>query len=395
MSRVFFSKLLKKVWEQQKGLPDFTIHYWDNSVQNFGKKPKFILHFKNEGALIRTLSNPTLGFGEEYMDNNIEIEGNMKEFMRFVWTTNIAKLPISFYDKIKFLFLNITQKNTIIGARKNIAHHYDLGNDFYKLWLDRHMVYSCAYFRNNNESLEKAQEQKIDHICKKLRLKKGETLLDIGCGWGSLIMHAAKKYKVKALGITLSKEQVKLARERIKKAKIKNCEVRLADYRELNKTFDKIVSVGMFEHVGKDNIPAYMKSIDKMLKPKGISLLHTIGVMREEGVDPWTKKYIFPGGYLPSLDEISGEMGNHKFSIIDFENLRMHYAKTLDNWAERFEKNTISIRKMFDERFIRMWRLYLNSASAGFRHGNLQLFQILFTRYNNNDIPLTRDHIYY
>jgi cyclopropane-fatty-acyl-phospholipid synthase len=297
--------------------------------------------------------------------------------------------------KLTLLIKHLQSLNTTKGSWRNVSYHYDRGNDFYRFYLDETMTYSCAYFRNGNESLEQAQQQKYEHICRKLQLREGETLLDIGCGWGGMLIYAARHYGTKGVGYTLSREQAEYSRQLIgEKGLEKKIEIVLDDYRRITGQFDKFVSIGMFEHVGKGNIPAFMKKVKALLKPGGVGLLHTIGKERKTPSDGWTMKYIFPGGYIPVLDHIIRVMGQSDFVPVDIENLRLHYAATLDKWAQRFEANTHKIASMFDDKFVRIWRMYLNGSAASFRNGDLRLYQILFTKGLNNHFPLTREHLY-
>lgn len=277
----------------------------------------------------------------------------------------------------------------------NISYHYDLGDDFYALFLDTTMTYSCGYFHTETDSLEQAQLNKYEHICRKLALQPGEKLVDIGCGWGGMLIYAAQNYGISGLGNTLSLNQYESAKTRIKELGLQDrIEVVLADYRQISGEFDKFVSIGMFEHVGKAFISEYMRAVANLLKRGGTGMLHTIGKDAESPSDAWILKYIFPGGYIPNLTEIVDEMGRAGFSILDVENLRFHYGHTLDQWANSYEKNLEKVRGMFDESFVRMWRLYLHASSAGFKYGSSCLFQILFSKGLNNELPLTRKHLY-
>ena len=266
------------------------------------------------------------------------------------------------------------------------------------MWLDDTLSYSCAYFKNENESLGEAQLNKIHHLLKKLNLREGITLLDIGCGWGALLIEAAKLYKIKGLGITLSEEQFKAFKERIEKENLQDyLQVKLMDYRELEKSgllFDRVVSVGMLEHVGRSNYDLFMKCVSKVLKKEGVFVLHYISGLYESEGDAWIKKYIFPGGVIPTLREIISLSADYKFYTVDVESLRMHYYKTLLKWADNFEKNTDKVREMFDEKFVRMWRMYLYSCAACFYTGVIDLHQIVFTKGVNNSLPLTREYLY-
>nr|WP_197703137.1 cyclopropane-fatty-acyl-phospholipid synthase family protein [Aneurinibacillus soli] len=323
------------------------------------------------------------------MNSEIDIEGNLEEVIRaatsnhsMIWSDVLSLLP----------------RISLRKQQENVQHHYDVGNDFYSLWLDQTISYSCAYFHTPEDTLEQAQLQKIDHILRKLQLKEGETLLDIGSGWGWLIIRAAQQYEVKALGITLSEEQFKKTKERIAELGLTGqVDVELMSYQELaqtKRTFDKIASVGMFEHVGQSQYPTFMKTVQNVLKNGGLMLLHTITHQKEDPTDPWIAKHIFPGGYIPSFREIIQLLPEYDFHALDIENLRIHYAMTLDEWAKRFDAHEDKIRTMYDERFIRMWRLYLRSSAAFFRLGDLGLHQVLFSKGANNNLPLTRSHLY-
>jgi cyclopropane-fatty-acyl-phospholipid synthase len=281
------------------------------------------------------------------------------------------------------------------NSRDNASYHYDLGNDFYRLWLDNSMTYSCGYFRSEDDTLEQAQANKIDYILKKLNLKEGNTLLDIGCGWGGLIISAARKYKVKALGITLSSEQADKTNSRIKEEGLqKYVRVELTDYRQLKyRPFDRIVSVGMIEHVGKDYLNEYFLAVNKLLKDGGISLLHCI-TSQKGGTNRWIDKYIFPGGYIPSVKELVSNMTDKDFHLLDTESLRRHYARTLEHWTDNFENSISELSKIKDETFLRMWRLYLNACAASFHAGNIDVHQFVFSKGLAKDLPWTRDHLY-
>ncbi len=374
----------------------FEVRLWDGETLRFGdEKPAFVLTLKTRQAARRIFAGGTLGFGEEYMAGNIDVEGDFKKPMHLGTLPEFANLKLSFGTKISMLFQYLKTLDTLIQSPKNISYHYDRGNNFYRLWLDESMTYSCAYFRTNNDSLEQAQQQKYEHICRKLQLREGETLVDIGCGWGGMLIYAAKNYGVSGVGCTLSEPQVQFAKERIQQEGLQDrITIAKQDYREIDGAFDKFVSIGMFEHVGKRFIPQFMEKTRSLLKKGGIGVLHYIGKEKQTPGDPWTLKYIFPGGYIPLLGETVEEMGKAGLVTVDVENLRLHYAMTLDEWSRRYEANVENIRQMFDESFVRMWRMFLIGSSAGFRYGNTRLYQITFTNGVNNELPLTRENLY-
>ena len=372
----------------------FCVKFWDGDEVKVGEnEPLFKIILKKPIPKKDILTSTTLAFGEAYMNGDLEVEGDFSLMLNTVlkykdkFTTDFKGLPK--------IFSNLTSTKK---QKEEVTYHYDIGNDFYKLWLDDTLSYSCAYFKNENESLGEAQLNKIHHLLKKLNLREGITLLDIGCGWGALLIEAAKLYKIKGLGITLSEEQFKAFKERIEKENLQDyLQVKLMDYRELEKSgllFDRVVSVGMLEHVGRSNYDLFMKCVSKVLKKEGVFVLHYISGLYESEGDAWIKKYIFPGGVIPTLREIISLSADYKFYTVDVESLRMHYYKTLLKWAENFEKNTDKVREMFDEKFVRMWRMYLYSCAACFYTGVIDLHQIVFTKGVNNSLPLTREYLY-
>ena len=372
----------------------FLVNYKNEDEFLIGEgEPQFKVILNNSISKSELLMSTSLALGEAYMNKDIEVEGDLYFALNSI-LSQIDKFSLNTTLMNKILHTSTHMKN----QKKEVCSHYDIGNDFYSLWLDKTMSYSCAYFKSEDDSLYEAQMNKIHHILKKLNVKEGEHILDIGCGWGYLLIEAAKKYKVKGTGITLSEEQFKKFKELISKEGLEDyLDVRLMDYRELEKSnllFDKIVSVGMLEHVGRDNYDLFFKNVDSVLKNKGEVLLHFISSLKESPGDPWIKKYIFPGGVIPSLREIINISSNYKFYTLDIESLRRDYNKTLLCWCDNFNNNIEKIEKMFDEKFIRMWELYLTSCAAAFNNGVVDIHQVLFTKGINNEIPLTREYMY-
>ncbi|MBE6022164.1 MAG: class I SAM-dependent methyltransferase [Cellulosilyticum sp.] len=354
-------------------------------------KFKVIVH--EPVSYIKLLESTTLALGEAYMNGDIEIEGDLEEVLDEIFKCK-AEFKTNYHALRKLLYTSTSKKN----QKNEVCSHYNIGNDFYSLWLDPTLSYSCAYFENGTETLEEAQHKKVDYKLKKLNLREGMSLLDIGCGWGFLLIQAAKKYKVHGVGITLSEEQQRSFSERIKKEGLEEyLEVKLMDYRDLESCdlkFDRVVSIGMLEHVGRENYDLFFKNVDAVLKDKGVFLLHYISGYGEYPGDAWIKKYIFPGGVIPSLREIISISADHRYYVLDVESLRRHYVRTLLCWHEGFEKHLSEIERMFDERFIRMWRMYLCSCAASFNNGVIDLHQILFSKGANNDLPMTRHYLY-
>ncbi len=388
-------RLFSALSERSPEIP-FDVTLWDGQTEHYGKgKPVFTLGFRERTTAKRLLARGSMGFGEEYTAGNIDVQGDFGKLVRIGIDPHFQDIQLSPLTKLSVFFAHLASLNTIRQAPANITHHYDLGDAFYKHYLDKTMAYSCAYFRSATDSLDQAQEQKYEHICRKLQLKQGESLVDIGCGWGGMLIYAARHYGVTGTGCTISPNQARYAREKLAAEGLEDLVTILQkDYRNIEGKFDKFVSVGMFEHVGKGFIPVFMKKARMLLKPQGIGLLHTIGKEINTAFDPWTKKYIFPGGHIPVLGHIIQTMGKERLVPVDIENLRVHYAATLEEWEKRLEENREKITEMFDERLVRMWRLFLIGSAAAFRWGNIRLYQILFTNGLNNEIPWTREHIY-
>ena len=351
--------------------------------------PAFTVIFHKEIPLTALTTSTSLAMGEAYMDGDLEIEGDLYNALDH-FLGQIGKFSTDESALKKLIFSSTGKKN----QEKEVRSHYDIGNDFYKLWLDETMSYSCGYFLHEDDSLYQAQVNKVDYILKKLHLSQGMSLLDIGCGWGFLLIEAAKKYGVHGMGITLSHEQYEEFKRRIREQNLEDLlEVALMDYRDLpkmNRTFDRVVSVGMVEHVGHHNYQLFMDCAKKVLKPGGLFLLHFISALKEHAGDPWIKKYIFPGGVIPSLREMLSCAAEDDFHTLDAENLRLHYNRTLLCWDKNYREHMDQIREMFDERFVRMWDLYLAACAATFHNGIIDLHQVLFSNGINNDVPMVR-----
>lgn len=394
MQKVFFDKILNRLPEVA-----VAINYWDGTYKQYGEgRPKFTLKINKPLSTFKVAKDPVLELGEAYMDGVIDVEGDLADVIKYVFENQNSLFSTPSGKLAKQVFSRVNKRSSWGSRKKDVQYHYDLGNDFFALWLDETMSYSCAYFHSSDNTLEEAQLQKIDHILKKLQLEPGQSLLDIGSGWGWLIIRAAQQYQVKAVGITLSQEQYQKTKDRISQLGLNELvNVELVDYREFaagNRTFDKVASVGMLEHVGKTNLGQYIMSVRNFLKPGGLALIHSITHLTEGEPNNWIKKHIFPGGYIPSLRELVWLLPEHNLHLLDIESLRMHYAMTLDRWAEGYEKNYDQVLQERGERFARMWRLYLRSCAESFRTTGLDVHQILVSKGLNNNLPLTRQHWY-
>lgn len=335
------------------------------------------------------LRSTSLALGEAYMRGDIELDRDLYEVLD-LFMGQMGKFK-SNNRALRALMHTSRSKG---NQKREVTSHYDIGNDFYSLWLDETMSYSCGYFKRAGDSLFEAQVQKVDHILEKLQLEEGMTLLDIGCGWGFLLKRAVQHYGVKGVGITLSGEQYRQFSEEIKDQHMEDrLEVRQMDYRDLEKSgmqFDRVVSVGMLEHVGRGNYECFLNQVNAVLNPQGLFLLHFISALEEHPGDPWMRKYIFPGGTVPSLREIIGLMPEYGFYTLDVESLRRHYTQTLLCWRENFQKCREEIAGRYGLEFARMWELYLASCAATFHNGVIDLHQILVSKGVNNRISMTR-----
>jgi cyclopropane-fatty-acyl-phospholipid synthase len=378
------------------GNPRVAVRLWDGNEFYFADKtPVGVMEFRDRKALMNLAVSQSIGFGDGYSQGKIEIHGDILEFLREIARAISIRPNQSYYiGKLRSLFGAI-RGNTLRRSKDNVHHHYDLGNEFYEMWLDERMVYTCAYYEDTDATLAEAQLAKLDHVCRKLELEPGQDVIEAGSGWGTLAMHMAEHYGVNVKAYNNSHEQVSYARE---KAAARGLGDRVKfiedDYRTISDQCDVFVSVGMLEHVGLRNYHGLGKLINRCLKPTGRGLIHSIGRSLPRPTDPWVAKRIFPGGYIPSLGEISAVFEPSKFSILDVENLRLHYARTCAEWLRNFDAVSEKVREMYSEEFVRAWRLYLAGSSTAFDSGTLQLYQIVFAPYGNNNVPWSRKYLY-
>jgi cyclopropane-fatty-acyl-phospholipid synthase len=379
--------LLGRVREQIGEAP-FRIVLWNGTeLRPSEARPIATVYVRDRLALAKVLVDPELQFGEAYSRGSIELEGDLVTFLEAAYA--------ALKGRTGRRYLVRRRRNTVRGSRDNIHHHYDISNEFYKLWLDPELVYSCAYYPFSESTLEEAQIAKMHHVCRKLRITPGETVVDAGCGWGALALFMARHYGVLVRAYNISAEQISFARERARREGLADrVEFVAADYRDIEGCFDAFVSVGMLEHVGLDYYRDLGQAIHRSLKPNGRGLLHFIGRNQPAPINAWIGRRIFPGAYPPSLREALTIFEPWEFSVLDVENLRLHYAKTCRDWLTRFDCAEKQVRAIFGDEFTRAWRLYLAGSVAAFTTGSLQLFQVAFARSRDNSIPLTREWLY-
>jgi len=378
------------------GHPRIAIRLWNGTEYYFGDRPRVgTMEFHTRRALVDLLISLRVGFGEGYSKGKIDIHGDMLEiFDEFAWSF-ARRGDRSYYLGKLHSLLGTLRGNSLTRSKDNVHSHYDLGNDFYKMWLDEHMVYTCAYYEQPDLTLADAQIAKLDHVCRKLQLKPGQDVIEAGCGWGALSMHMAEHYGVNVKAYNISREQVSYAREQAAARDLGDrVEFVEDDYRTISQQCDVFVSVGMLEHVGRKSFHELGGVINRCLKPGGLGLIHSIGRSHSTPSDPWITKRIFPGGYVPTLGEMTSIFEPYKISILDVENLRLHYARTCKEWLHNFEAVSDKVRDMYNEEFVRAWRLYLAGSATAFQSGTLQLYQIMFAPGGNNDVPWSRDYQY-
>jgi cyclopropane-fatty-acyl-phospholipid synthase len=364
------------------------ISLWDEPVD---KTAEAIVVFNDRGALWQTLVNPALHFGDLYSAGRISIHGEL-----LVVLDEAYRYLEPLKGKHRWLASAKLIAPDFSESRRNIHHHYDLGNDFYRLWLDRDwMQYTCAYYPTPDCTIEQAEAAKLHHVARKLRLKAGEHVVEAGGGWGGLAIFMAKHYGVHVRSFNISKEQIAYSREWAERESLSDrVEFVEDDFRNISGTYDAFISVGMLEHVGPGNYEKMGHLMRRVIKPEGRGLVHTIGRDYPDRLNAWIDKRIFPGAHPPTLREMMDLFEASRLSVLDVENIRLHYAATLRDWLERYEENVDAVRKQFDESFVRAWRLYLAGSIMAFLRGNLQLFQVVFSRSGMNQIPATRAHIY-
>jgi cyclopropane-fatty-acyl-phospholipid synthase len=358
---------------------------WDGfALDSAAGPPVGTIRFRNRRTLLSWVWDPDLNFGEAYMSGAVEIDGDLVSILEAIYRALESAKPRPWW---------LWQpSNNGHAAKHNVHHHYDLGNDFYRLWLDREMVYTCAYFPTPEATLEDAQVAKMDRVCRKLGLKPGDRVIEAGCGWGSFALFMARRYGVSVRAFNISSEQIAYARARAQNERFADRVVFVEDdYRNIDGECDVFVSVGMLEHVGARDYPTFGRVIDRVLSEHGRGLLHFIGRNQAAPLNPWIRKRIFPGAYAPTLREVFADvLEPHALSVLDVENLRLHYAKTLEHWRRLFRQSSPQVSTMFDETFVRAWELYLAGSQAAFTTGAMQLFQVLFARGASKAIPWTR-----
>ncbi|MEQ8257105.1 MAG: cyclopropane-fatty-acyl-phospholipid synthase family protein [Roseovarius confluentis] len=380
---------------------DFSLTYPDGTTRRYGNggTPSAAITLHDPALPRKIIMAPELAVGEAYMDGTLTIvDDDLRSFLTLAVSNMAAQGKPWFHrplDIYRQLSRYINQFNPAKRARANVAHHYDLSGELYDLFLDEDRQYSCAYFARPDMTLEQAQAAKKRHIADKLLLKPGMRVLDIGCGWGGMALTLARDYGAEVVGVTLSKEQHALATRRAAEAGLSDkVKFHLMDYRSVTGTFDRIVSVGMFEHVGVPHYREYFRTVHDLLAEDGVALIHTIGQTDEPGAtNPWILKYIFPGGYCPSLSEATRAIEVNALHTCDIEVWRLHYAETLRHWYDRFMANIDRVRELYDDRFCRMWRYYLIACEATFRHNSQVVFQFQLSR-QQDAVPLTRDYLY-
>lgn len=367
---------------------------WDTPESEIaGDGERVTVRIADRGVLWQVLVNPELHFGDLYSAGRIEVHGSLLTLLAEAYRYTAPTSAVG-----RWVARGRRFAPDLSESRRNIHHHYDIGNDFYTLWLDREALqYTCAYYPDQAMTIEQAQQAKMHHVCRKLQLQPGQTVIEAGSGWGGFALFMAKNYGARVRSFNISKEQIAYARAWAEREGLSHLvEFVEDDYRNASAPggVDVFVSIGMLEHVGAGNYPALGALAARLLKPEGRGLIHSIGRDRPERLNPWIDKRIFPGAYPPTLREMMDIFEPNRLSVLDVENLRLHYAKTLEAWLERYEQNIEKVRAMFGETFVRAWRLYLTGSIVAFLEGKLQLFQVVFARSGMNRVPWSRAHQY-
>jgi cyclopropane-fatty-acyl-phospholipid synthase len=391
----FDKMLLRKVREITRDAPIRWVFGEGDGVLPFDKESVDTVFIADRQTLRDLALNPEVGFGDGYAGGTLRVSGDLIRLLESLFYATSASSDVSWYSKLWAHWQDFRQRNTVEGSRRHIHHHYDLTTEFYKMWLDTRMVYTCAYFPSPSTNLEDAQLAKMDHVCRKIQLQPGEKVIEAGCGWGSLAIHMARNYGVSVRAFNISREQIEYARVRAKAEGLADLvEFIEDDYRNISGECDAFVSVGMLEHVGAENYKELGAVIHRATGKSGRGLMHFIGRAKAKPFSRWIRKRIFPGAYAPALSEAMEVLEPYNFAVLDVENLRFHYAKTLEHWLSRYEQSVSQVAEMFDEEFVRAWRLYLAGSLTAFRVGSLQLFQVAFAGSEFRRIPWTRDYLY-
>ena len=371
----------------------------DGNIHHYGDGSGELIKIRTtkDFSEIKLLLNPSLQFGESYMNGSLIMEeGRIHDLLKLLFSNSKIDVDHWIMDvsrTVRFILSKFNVGNYLSKSKKNVAHHYDLSDQLYDLFLDKDRQYSCAYFNSPNDTLDQAQTNKKELIAKKLLLEKGQNVLDIGCGWGGMASFLSKRSEVNVKGITLSEEQIQYANKRKQTESLHNVEYKLQDYRNVNETYDRIVSVGMFEHVGTKHYQDFFNKVYDLLNDTGVALIHTIGRLSEPSTnDPWIEKYIFPGGYIPALSETVSKIEKSGLSMTDIQILKFHYAETLKRWRYNFYDNIDKVKEIYDEKFCRMWDFYLSSSQASFEESTLVVFQLQLSK-NKKTVPDKRDYM--
>jgi cyclopropane-fatty-acyl-phospholipid synthase len=384
---------LQRIYEAA-GKPPIRVQLWTGAAVG---PPDAVatLHVRNRRALLKLLTFPDYQLAACYVAGDVTVEGSLAEALEALYRATARAQTADPLPQRVLRRVYRPHDNSLSNARDNIHRHYNLGNDFYKLWLDERLVYTCAYFRRPDDTLEQAQIDKMDLVCRKLRLRPGDRVVEAGCGWGALALHIAEHYGANVTAYNIAREQIQFARQwadaRRLTGRVQFIE---DDYRNIHGKFDVFVSIGMLEHVGREHFADFGAAIARNLEPEGRGLIHFIGRPRPTPLNPWIERHIFPGGYPPALSEMLPTLETLDLAVLDVENLRPHYALTLEHWLARFESNVDRVRAMFDEHFVRTWRMYLAGSLAAFRAGDLQLYQLLFNRKQSEGASWTRAYLY-